>query len=171
METLADRLRLVMATHTSSTRRFAELQELSGNAISADSWKNVWHGRQRPTVEMIELVGQRWPEHAFWLVTGIPYPAGGHEEPGQPGVDWLIGHNVGEHVYAKRVLRCRVDMKQKVDALMQSEQAVSSREEAVQILKRDQRSVWWDAGTLEAMAISEHRLLTEKLLNDDKEKR
>jgi hypothetical protein len=37
-------------------------------------------GRQRPTWEMIELVGRTWPEFAFWLVTGIDDPEHGHQQ-------------------------------------------------------------------------------------------
>ncbi|WP_250501752.1 hypothetical protein [Caballeronia sp. AZ7_KS35] len=172
MENLAERLRLVIAEHTSPSRRFAELQALSGDRISADSWKNCWHGRQRPTGEMIELVAQSWPEHAFWLVTGAPYPGAGHEEPGRPGWDWLVGLNVGEHVYAKRVLRHRVHMKMSVDTQLQAGNAeVVTKEDAVRVLMRDEPSQWTEAGTLEEMANSERQLLAERYIHGNKKKR
>ncbi|WP_071769204.1 hypothetical protein [Burkholderia ubonensis] len=171
METLADRLKLVIAAHVSQTRRFAELQELSANAISADSWKNVWHGRQRPTMEMVELAARTWPEHAFWMATGVPHPETGHEEPGAAGADWLVDLNVGEHVYAKRALKQRIQIKAAVESLLQQGDEAMTRQDAVRMLMHKQPELWHEAGMLEQMAMSERQLLSEKLLNDDKKKR
>lgn len=50
-------------------------------APSEESWKAWWHRRQRPTHFMIEAVGRRWPEYAFWLITGITDAANGHRSP------------------------------------------------------------------------------------------
>ena len=171
METLADRLKLVITAHVSQSRRFAELQDLSSNAISADSWKNVWHGRQRPTVEMVELAARKWPEHAFWMATGVPHPETGHEEPGAPGADWLVDLNVGEHVYAKRALQQRIRIKNAVETLLQQADEATTRQDAVRALMREQPELWREAGMLEQMAMSERQLLNQKLLNDDKKKR
>lgn len=172
MNTLADRLKLVLGTYTSPNRRFAELQELSGNTISADSWKNVWHGRQRPTVEMIELAARTWPEHVLWLTTGAVHPETGHEEPGGQGIDWMVDLNVGEHIYAKRALRHRVQMCKVIDSfLAENGEDSLTHVEAVRLLMSKEPSLWQSAGTLEQMALSERQLLNEQLLHGNKKKR
>jgi hypothetical protein len=46
-----------------------------------ERWNSVFLGRQRPTLEMVESAAQKWPNHAFWLVTGLTLPDEGHEKP------------------------------------------------------------------------------------------
>lgn len=76
MNTIQERLRAVIEVKTDERGRFAELEKLTG--ISANSWKSFWHGRQRPTCEMIEAACMRWPQYAFWLGTGITDAKYGH---------------------------------------------------------------------------------------------
>jgi len=76
MNTIRERLRAVLEHNTDERGRFAELENLT--QISANSWKSFWHGRQRPTCDMIEAVCFRWPQHAFWLSTGITDAKYGH---------------------------------------------------------------------------------------------
>ncbi|WP_426342808.1 hypothetical protein ACN9MZ_14605 [Pseudoduganella sp. S-14] len=79
---LSDRLRSVVQLTVSQSRRFKELEELSG--IPATHWRNFFSGKQRPTVEMIEFAARHWPEHAFWLATGISDAKHGHIDPHGP---------------------------------------------------------------------------------------
>jgi len=76
MNTIQERLRAVIEEETDERGRFAELEKLT--QISANSWKSFWHGRQRPTCEMIEAACMRWPQYAFWLATGITDAKYGH---------------------------------------------------------------------------------------------
>jgi hypothetical protein len=55
------------------------MAELSG--IASDRWSAVFSERQRPTVEMIEAIAKIWPQHAFWLATGIEDSSTGHTNP------------------------------------------------------------------------------------------
>lgn len=55
------------------------LQEMSG--ITRDTWKAVWYGNQRPTADMIQFAARKWPEFAFWLVTGVTDQVHGHRAP------------------------------------------------------------------------------------------
>lgn len=55
---LSDRLKIVINSETKSSRRYAELEAISG--IPADNWKSFWHGKQRPTADMIEAVCKNW---------------------------------------------------------------------------------------------------------------
>jgi hypothetical protein len=80
---LSDRLQAVVVETTPEYRRFKQLENLTN--VQADTWKSWFHGRQRPTAEMIEAAGKAWPEYAFWLTTGISDPAYGHIAPGENG--------------------------------------------------------------------------------------
>jgi hypothetical protein len=82
MSTLSDRLKILVASHVSEYRRFKQLEVCTG--LAAESWKSWFHGRQRPTVEMIESACAQWPQHAFWLATGRADSKHGHTPP--PGV-------------------------------------------------------------------------------------
>ncbi len=80
---LSSRLKAVVEEKTTEYRRFKQLEDLT--VIPADTWKSWYHGRQRPTAEMIEAAGRKWPEYAFWLTTGISDPDYGHVAPGSAG--------------------------------------------------------------------------------------
>lgn len=66
---LLDRFRAIIDWETSETRRWKELEEISG--IATHSWQKAYLGKQRPTSDMLEAIAQKWPKYAFWLMTGI----------------------------------------------------------------------------------------------------
>lgn len=74
-----ERLIFLIERQTQPSRRFKELEELT--KISANRWQSVWHKRQRPMPDMLEIAAQIWPEHAFWLITGITDVEHGHVAP------------------------------------------------------------------------------------------
>jgi hypothetical protein len=76
---LSERLLLLINIKVDAQRRFKEMEKKSG--IGSDRWSAFSLGRQRPTAEMIEAAGKIWPEHAFWLLTGIEDQTYGHLEP------------------------------------------------------------------------------------------
>ncbi len=49
--------------------------------IPSQSWRGAYMRRQKPTPEMIEIVGKLWPKYAFWLTTGITDISNGHTAP------------------------------------------------------------------------------------------
>lgn len=73
---IGKRFTLLIKKMTHESRRFKELEELSG--IAAVSWRKAFTHGQRPTAEMIEVVSRAWPQHAFWLATGIDDSTRGH---------------------------------------------------------------------------------------------
>jgi hypothetical protein len=75
-QSVQDRLCAIIDAETSSTRRWKELEDMSG--ISRHSWQKTYAGDQRPTVQMLEATTATWPQYAFWLMTGITDAAGGH---------------------------------------------------------------------------------------------
>lgn len=80
---LSARLRVIVLEKTDEYRRFKQLEVLT--SIATNAWKNWYHGRQRPTAEMIESAAKLWPEYAFWLATGISDAEYGHSAPGLNG--------------------------------------------------------------------------------------
>lgn len=76
---LSERMRELIVFATDEYRRYKQLEITTG--IQADTWKSWFHGRQRPTVEMIESAGKQWPQYAFWLTTGFTDIAHGHIAP------------------------------------------------------------------------------------------
>ncbi|EEG06930.1 hypothetical protein [Pseudogulbenkiania ferrooxidans] len=79
MDTLGDRIMLIIKEKTSEVRRWKELEEISG--IAATTWQSFGRARQRATSEMVEAVSKQWPQFAFWLVTGLTDPEYGHVAP------------------------------------------------------------------------------------------
>lgn len=49
--------------------------------ISSQRWRKVIARLQRPTPEMIQALARMFPQHAFWLSTGITDAANGHIAP------------------------------------------------------------------------------------------
>lgn len=111
---LSDRLKAIIEWGTNEGRRWKELEACSG--IAANSWQQMWRGRQRPTTEMIEAIAQEWPAYAFWLVTGLTDTAAGHTAPRDqslwpsPGVsDGLEGGNTWKPLIDLRRLVAHAD--------------------------------------------------------------
>jgi hypothetical protein len=74
-----ERMMSIIDAELPANRRFKDLEEMSG--IASHSWIAVSRSRQRPTAEMIEFVGRRWPDYAYWMVTGDTEPEFRHVAP------------------------------------------------------------------------------------------
>lgn len=79
METITDRVKNLISHQTTAAKRFKELEDLT--KIPSGTWRTWWNKESRPSGEMIEAIGQIWPEYAFWLVTGIQDSEYGHLRP------------------------------------------------------------------------------------------
>ena len=79
MSNVEERLINLIAAKIPDSRKFKELERLTG--ISGLRWQSLWHGRQRPMPDMIQAIARTWPEHAFWLSTGITDAKYGHTSP------------------------------------------------------------------------------------------
>ena len=79
MSSLGIRLLSLIETKIQGGKRFKQLEELTG--IGARRWNAFSLGSQQPTIEMIEAVSKTWPQHAFWLATGIEDSWAGHTNP------------------------------------------------------------------------------------------
>lgn len=76
---MKDRIVEIIEWETESYRKFKHFEELTG--ISARKWQNLAQGKQRANEEMIEAIGNRWPQYAYWLVTGKVDDARNHTSP------------------------------------------------------------------------------------------
>ena len=77
---LKNRLLALLAMQVEEKGQYKTLETLTG--IKATHWRDFAAGKQRPTAEMIEAASKLWPQHAFWLATGISDAEHGHVAPG-----------------------------------------------------------------------------------------
>jgi hypothetical protein len=64
---------------TSGSKHLKMMEELTG--ISSERWKAISAKKQNVTIEILEVVCKTWPQHAFWLATGIEDSSTGHTNP------------------------------------------------------------------------------------------
>ena len=76
---MRERILEIIERETDSHRKFKQFEELTG--VSATKWQNLGQGKQRANDEMIEAIGNRWPQYAYWLVTGKTDEEHGHTSP------------------------------------------------------------------------------------------
>lgn len=76
---MKERILEIIERETESHRKFKHFEELTG--IGAAKWQNLGQGKQRANDEMIEAIGKRWPQYAYWLVTGETDEKHGHTSP------------------------------------------------------------------------------------------
>ncbi len=79
MEDLGQRVRTVIEIKADPRRRFKSMEELT--EIKAKKWQNLEAGLQQPTAEMLEAIGNKWPEYSLWLLTGTTDEARGQTSP------------------------------------------------------------------------------------------
>lgn len=53
----------------------------SETGVSSTSWRNFLTGGLKPSAAAVAGLSRAWPQHAFWLVTGIEDRACGHVAP------------------------------------------------------------------------------------------
>ena len=102
---IEDRLRLLIDAAIETDRKWKEMERLTG--IASTSWVDFYRGKKRATADMIEATSKVWPQHAFWLSTGITDPDFGHVAPvSLPGYTVVRGipqeHSTREFTYLIR---------------------------------------------------------------------
>lgn len=100
------RTRALIEHAVQPSRRFKELEEIAG--ISAGTWRTFWTRNTYPSAQMLEALAQTWPQYAFWLVTGITDPDGGHVAPPAEGPRLMEDENV-ERNTATEYFRYQID--------------------------------------------------------------
>lgn len=53
----------------------------SETGVSAKTWENVENGIQKANEDHIQAIAKRWPQFAYWLVTGNTIPEAGQISP------------------------------------------------------------------------------------------
>lgn len=73
------RLLLLIGYVTTSKSDWKGMERETG--IPAERWRQFMRGSTKASVQMLEAVAQRWPQYAFWLLTGISDERHGHHPP------------------------------------------------------------------------------------------
>ena len=76
---LSTRLKLLLLAETKDRGRYADLEVSSG--ISAATWRTWWNRGGAPNGSLVEATAKRWPQFAYWLVTGHTDIRCGHDMP------------------------------------------------------------------------------------------
>lgn len=76
---MRERIKILIKKKANPRTPWAHMEQLTG--IRASTWQNFERGRQRANDEMLEALGQVWPQYAFWLMTGETDPEHGHLSP------------------------------------------------------------------------------------------
>ncbi|WP_155632937.1 hypothetical protein [Burkholderia stagnalis] len=70
---------LLIQWFTKGRNDWKQLEEATG--IKAVKWRHFQSGVIRPSIEMLESLCKLFPEHAFWLSTGLTDYEAGHTAP------------------------------------------------------------------------------------------
>lgn len=76
---LATRLKLLLMAETKERGRYSSLEADTG--IPAATWRTWWNRGGAPGGQLVEAAGKKWPQFAFWLVTGHTDIRCGHDMP------------------------------------------------------------------------------------------
>lgn len=76
---LATRLKLLLMAETKERGRYSSLEVDTG--IPATTWRTWWNRGGAPGGQLVEAAGKKWPQFAFWLVTGHTDIRCGHDMP------------------------------------------------------------------------------------------
>lgn len=73
---MRDRIRK-LRTHLTLSR--TEFEQQTG--VPAKTWENVENGLQKVNEDHLNAVTNRWPQYAYWLLTGKTLPDAGQISP------------------------------------------------------------------------------------------
>lgn len=73
------RMLVLIQTLTKGKNDWKHIESLTG--IKAVKWRHVNSGVTKPSIEMLEALCRAFPEHAFWLTTGLTDYEAGHTAP------------------------------------------------------------------------------------------
>jgi hypothetical protein len=76
---LSTRLKLLLMAETKERGRYSSLEVETG--IPAATWRTWWSRGGSPGGQLVEAAAQKWPQFAYWLVTGHTDIRCGHDMP------------------------------------------------------------------------------------------
>jgi hypothetical protein len=89
--TLDTRIRLLIACITNYKADWKKLEVETD--ISAEKWRQYIRGSTKASIEMAEALALKWPQYAFWLITGVSDEKHGHLAPNE---EWGFPNTEGE---------------------------------------------------------------------------
>jgi hypothetical protein len=101
--TISERLLTLIDQKLNSSKRFKNLEDLTG--VGSRKWNSFALGEQKATVEMIEAASKVWPQHAFWLATGIEDSSTGHTDPNMRESNHYEIEDVAEEIFKWKLSR------------------------------------------------------------------
>lgn len=125
---------------------WTELGKSSG--IETTRWRRVYDRKQRITSDMLEVLAKKYPQFAFWLVTGITDAVNGHVAPANAQIfpERLYGESGSDDVqYFSHSLALANELTEKNGISFNDE---NERLNAYQRTKPF--SHWWDSSLCEA---------------------
>ncbi|MBV8380031.1 MAG: hypothetical protein JO369_04605 [Paucibacter sp.] len=78
-QSLSTRLKLLLLAETKDKGRYSWLEGQTG--IPAATWRTWWTRGGVPGGQLVEAAALKWPQFAFWLVTGHTDVRCGHDMP------------------------------------------------------------------------------------------
>lgn len=75
---MRERIRKIREHEGLSRPQFAQ-----ETGIPAKTWQNVENGLQKANEEHLQAIARRWPQYAYWLITGLTQPEAGNLSPEQ----------------------------------------------------------------------------------------
>lgn len=140
MLSLNDRVRLVVVAVSPERGRPRFLEERTN--LPAESWKKFLLERQRATLEMVEAVCREWPEHAFWIATGLTDVEHGHISG--PGTSPLIEPMEEVVEQSKRYFKLQRQMLPTLTQYMQSSEGAFNSEDDSPEDRLKKRKGWYN---------------------------
>ena len=71
-----EKIRKIRETEEYGRTPFSQLTDIKMATLTG-----VEQGRSQPRVELVEKVCQKFPQYAYWLMTGLTDPENGHISP------------------------------------------------------------------------------------------
>jgi len=77
--TIENRITELIEYTVDPQKKFTEFEEITG--IKKQTWANITHGKQRANSDTLEAIGKKWPQYAYWIMTGETDEKNGHTSP------------------------------------------------------------------------------------------
>jgi hypothetical protein len=76
---MRERINEIISFATEPHKKYKSFENLTG--IKAKTWQNIAEGRQHANDEHLQAIASKWPEFAYWLLTGKTDEEHGHTSP------------------------------------------------------------------------------------------
>jgi hypothetical protein len=142
IDALTLRLRALIDVKAPMKARFIWLKNQTG--ISSPTWTAWWNRYSTASASMISSVSLLWPEHAFWLATGIQDWEYGHIAPDSEGFPMPYENqfrNKRNHEYSAAYFKELLKSKRLDERVLDAVVTSGANEKAIDETKKGQAAV------------------------------